>query len=79
MTKEQLQQGQDILQEISNLTYQLNQTNAPDNYNSEYPFSEMAAPYIKKYMLGYMANFKSQYKEILENQIDILKIQFENL
>jgi hypothetical protein len=30
-------------------------------------------------MLGYMANFKSQYKEILENQIDILKIQFENL
>jgi len=39
----------------------------------------MAAPHIKKYMLGHMVDFKSQYKKVLENQIDILNVEFQNL
>jgi len=76
MTREQLQHGQDILKQISDLKLQLNNI---DNYNLDYPVDYMAAPHIKKYMLGHMVDFKSQYKKVLENQIDILNVEFQNL
>lgn len=79
MTKEQYDAASNILKKISELKVQLNFVDNKAVYNTDYPFDNMATPYINSYMPDALSNFKTSYTQIIKNQLDILTAQFENL